>query len=349
MMPLPLGWIARSEGRRLPRVAAFTCSAWLAAAVAVPAARSLELGMPLDCRPGLDCWPVRLVDHDPGPGFADHRCGRLGSDGHDGVDFAIRDPQRMAEGVPVLAAAAGVVRGGRDGEPDQPPDGRLAVDYGDRNCGNGVVIAHEDGWSTQYCHMRRGSVAVRPGDKVEAGDRLGLVGMSGEANFPHVHLIVRRGEEATDPFTGGPPGEPCGGQAEAAAPLWRAELLGALRYQPVVVASVGLADAAPQHGEIVSGTADDRPLRSRSPALVGYALAYGLARGDRLTLRITGPAGDALAELPFAIDQDSPRATRSGGRRAPEGGWPAGGYKVEAVVERDGERWSASRVVEVAQ
>ncbi|HEX8373593.1 MAG TPA: M23 family metallopeptidase, partial [Geminicoccaceae bacterium] len=128
-------------------------------ASAVPAI-SLELGLPLQCRPGEDCWTVRLVDHDPGPGFADHRCGGLGSDGHDGVDFAIRDPHRMAEGVPVLAAAAGVVRGSRDGEPDQPPDGRLANDYGDRNCGNGVALDHADGWSTQYCHLRRGSVAV---------------------------------------------------------------------------------------------------------------------------------------------------------------------------------------------
>ena len=62
----------------------------------------------------------------------------------------------------------------------------------DRNCGNGVVIRHADGWETQYCHLRRGSVQVAEGDRVEAGEPLGLVGMSGEANFPHVHLSVRR-------------------------------------------------------------------------------------------------------------------------------------------------------------
>ncbi len=173
---------------------------WL---TAVPLA-ALELGLPLACMPGTDCWLVRLVDHDPGPGFADHRCGTLGSDGHDGTDFAIADPQRMAAGVPVLAAAAGVVQGVRDGMPDQPPQGRLVHDFADRNCGNGVLLRHVDGWETQYCHLRQGSVRVAAGDRVEAGQPLGLVGMSGEANFPHVHLSVRREGVGIDPFTGAP-------------------------------------------------------------------------------------------------------------------------------------------------
>jgi hypothetical protein len=314
-------------------------------ASAVPAI-SLELGLPLQCRPGEDCWTVRLVDHDPGPGFADHRCGGLGSDGHDGTDFAIRDPQRMAEGVSVVAAAAGVVSGVRDGEPDQPPDGKLAVDFGERNCGNGVAIDHGDGWATQYCHMRLGSVAVRDGERVDAGARLGLVGMSGEANFPHVHLSVRRGREEIDPFTGSDQTQACGVEG---VPLWRPDLRAALAYQPVAIAAVGLADRVPKHEDVVSGTADDRPLTGRSPGMVGYVLAYNLQQGDRVTIRITGPDGAVVAEPSSAVERDTPRATRSGGRRAPERGWPAGAYQVEAVVERAGERWTARRTVEVAQ
>lgn len=328
-------------------------SLWCLAGLAAfpPALWALELGLPLACRPGEDCWPVRLVDHDPGPGFADHRCGGVGADGHDGVDLAIRNPRRMAEGVPVLAGAAGTVRGARDGMPDQPPDGQLAHDYGDRQCGNGVVLDHGEGWTTQYCHLRQGSLAVRTGDRVEAGGRLGLVGMSGEANFPHVHLTVRRGEAVVDPFTGAPAAERCaadGGQETAAAPLWRAGLLPALAYRPVVVAAVGLTDRVPEHGEIVSGVVEDGQPRSGSPALVAYVLAYQLRRGDRVVLKITGPAGEPVAELPIEIDQDAPRATRSGGRRTPEGGWPAGTYRVEAVVERGGERWTTTgRPVEI--
>jgi D-3-phosphoglycerate dehydrogenase len=56
------------------------------------------------------------------------------------------------------------------------PDTGLRGEIAGRECGNGVVIAHEDGWETQYCHMRRGSVAVQPGERVARGQTLGLVG-----------------------------------------------------------------------------------------------------------------------------------------------------------------------------
>jgi hypothetical protein len=79
---------------------------WLMAA----SASALELGLPLACTPGEDCWLVRLVDHDPGPAFADHRCGNLGSNGHNGTEFAIADPVRMA----------GVSAGQGCGEPGAP-------------------------------------------------------------------------------------------------------------------------------------------------------------------------------------------------------------------------------------
>ena len=82
-----------------------------------------------------------------------------------------------------------------------------------------MAIRHADGWETQYCHLRQGSVLVATGERVEAGRALGLVGMSGEANFPHVHLSVRRDGVGIDPFTGLPGGERCGGGGE---PLWSA-------------------------------------------------------------------------------------------------------------------------------
>lgn len=308
---------------------------WLAAAPA-ESEEALALGLPLACAPGEDCWVVRLSDRDRGPGFADYRCGALGSDGHEGTDFALSGPARMRAGVPVLAAAPGTVQAARDGMPDQPPDGRLAHDFGEMNCGNGVLIRHEGGWETQYCHLRQGSVEARPGQKVAAGDRLGLVGMSGEANFPHVHLAVRRDGEPIDPFTGTPSTAPCG---EAGAPLWRPELRAALEYVAVPIAAVGLAGRVPDHREIVSGeVAADAP--GTDTPLVGYVLAYGLKRGDRVEIAITGPDGAVVSRASLPVEADAPRASRSAGRKAPPGGWPVGTYRVEASVERGGERWS---------
>lgn len=307
---------------------------------------ALELGLPLACTPGSDCWLVRLVDHDPGPGFADHRCGTLGSDGHDGTDFAIADPQRMAAGVPVLAAAAGEVRGMRDGMPDQPPEGRLLHDFTDRNCGNGVAIRHADGWETQYCHLRQGSVLVATGERVEAGQRLGLVGMSGEANFPHVHLSVRRDGVGIDPFTGLPGGERCGGGGE---PLWAADLRPGLAYVEVPIAMVGLTDHVPDRDAIVAGTAAVPALSSAAPALVGYVLAYGLRPGDRVEIDILGPDGALVSKAGFDLDQEAPRATRSAGRRAPPDGWSVGTYRVEARVLRGEQSFARSAEFDLAQ
>ncbi len=70
----------------------------------------------------------------------------------------------------------------------------------DKECGNGVRIDHGEGWHTQYCHMRRGSIAVKEGDKIDVGVKLGEVGYSGNATFPHVHLSVSMDMQPVDPF-----------------------------------------------------------------------------------------------------------------------------------------------------
>ena len=62
------------------------------------------------------------------------------------------------------------------------------------------VIRHGDGWETQYCHMRRGSITVLPGDRVAMGQVLGQVGMSGESEFPHLELSLRENGAVVDPF-----------------------------------------------------------------------------------------------------------------------------------------------------
>lgn len=49
-------------------------------------------------------------------------------------------------------------------------------------------------------HLRRGSVCVRPGDTVNAGQQIGECGNSGNSTQPHVHVQVidsLRFDEAT--------------------------------------------------------------------------------------------------------------------------------------------------------
>ncbi|QMU70897.1 M23 family metallopeptidase [Streptacidiphilus sp. P02-A3a] len=90
-------------------------------------------------------------------------------------------------GTPLFAPCAGTVSLAVDRYPDQVP-GRPR--YGPV-FGNEVRI--DTGSETVLlCHLRPGSVRVRTGDRVRAGDLLGEVGNSGNSTEPHLHLQAER-------------------------------------------------------------------------------------------------------------------------------------------------------------
>lgn len=60
--------------------------------------------------------------------------------------------------------------------------------------GNHVIVRHGDAWSA-YAHLTTGSVAVREGQAVEAGDVLGRVGHTGNSTAPHLHVQLMDGAE----------------------------------------------------------------------------------------------------------------------------------------------------------
>ena len=308
-------------------------------------AGAIELGLPLACTPGETCWIPRYVDHDPGPGFRDYMCGRLGTDGHSGTDFAIRNLAEMQSGVPVRAAAAGAVRGMRDGMEDVSVQeiGMAAIEG--RNCGNGVVLEHADGWETQYCHLRKGSVTVHSGERVAAGQQLGLVGLSGETSYPHVHLSVRKDGEQVDPFQGLGEAPACGAGAE---PLWSPALAARLPYLPLLLTNAGLAGARPEWGDVQAGGHAAAVLPADSAVLVLWLEAFALEAGDVVGWRITGPDGEEVFADSRPEAKGQARAFRFAGRKAPPGGWPRGRYTGTVTLERPGApRQQLTREVEL--
>ena len=98
----------------------------------------------------------------------------------------------VAWGTPVLAPISGLVIGAVDGLPD--------MDSGQRDqqnpAGNHVVIETSEGARILLCHLRRGSVAVREGSRVDVGEVVGEVGNSGNTSQPHLHIqAMRRSDE----------------------------------------------------------------------------------------------------------------------------------------------------------
>lgn len=293
--------------------------------LAPASAGAFDLVLPLDCALDQTCFVQHLPDHDPGPGTRDFACGTLTYDGHNGTDFALPSLATMTEGVTVRAAAPGVVRGARDGVPDIAVSDPAAPPLQGRDCGNGVAITHDDGWETQYCHMKQGSVRVKPGDRVAAGASLGQVGLSGNTEFPHLHLTLRRDGQEVDPWAP-EMGETCGPVIED---LWQGDLTAA----PGGIITAGLATAIPEYATIKQGNVPAPA--GDPPALVIWAYLYGTKAGDRLQLSIRGPNGDMIADE-IVLEKAQAQSFRAIGKKRSPQGWPDGAYDGTATLTRDG-------------
>ncbi|MEW6497629.1 MAG: M23 family metallopeptidase [Cyanobacteriota bacterium] len=261
----------------------------LGCTLATKANPSLNLGLPIACTLGKDCFILLYPDRDPSSNAVDFGCGRMTYDGHSGTDFAIADERVMNQGVSVKAVATGKVLRVRDEVPDvrQANPNQLEAVKG-FECGNGVVIDHGKGWETQYCHLRRGSLAVKPGDAVTSDTILGKVGMSGMASFPHVHLTVRYQGKVIDPFVGL---EEKPGCQVTRKPLWESSL----SYVPTGLIRAGFAPQPPKIEEIWAGNFYDKTLPAKSPALVFWVQAYGVLQGDVEQMQLIAPDGQVVA------------------------------------------------------
>ena len=112
------------------------------------------------------------------------------------------DPANHAGwGRQIVAPAAGTIVVARNDHVDQPVAGNSDPAYflpqykngGDP--GNLVVIDHGNGEFSMIAHMQKGSVRVKPGDRVRQGQIIGLLGISGDTNGPHVHYQLQNGPD----------------------------------------------------------------------------------------------------------------------------------------------------------
>lgn len=94
---------------------------------------------------------------------------------HEGVDIAAR------QGSEIRAMAAGV------------------VSFAGRKTGYGLVVEinHGNGYETRYAHAKE--LIAKPGDRVEKGDAVALVGSTGRSTGSHVHIEVLQNGKAINP------------------------------------------------------------------------------------------------------------------------------------------------------
>lgn len=112
--------------------------------------------------------------------------GKQVSDYHKGIDLIANPNNRNEE---IIAFADGVVTSVQ----------KTGVQYG---TGCYVRVKHNNGYYTLYYHLKSGSIVVNKGDNVKAGQKLGIIGTTGQSTGVHLHFQIDKGgsSSAIDPY-----------------------------------------------------------------------------------------------------------------------------------------------------
>lgn len=256
---------------------------------------SFSIDVPLDCDIHKDCPIQNYVDvhrdsHPDDP--KDYTCGSLTYHDHKGIDFRVKTYKEMREKkVRVIASADGIVKAIRnDVKEFLPLDSPLIKG---KECGNGVLIDHGNGWETQYCHMKEGSIVVKQGQKIAQGGVLGIIGMSGKTEFPHVHLSIRKDGKVVDPFIGVvDKTTKCGSKLKV---LWSdSARTMVLPYVRTGLLGASFTNDFPTQEQIMEGNHVHDTLNSSIKKLVFWVYLYGVRKGDEEEITLIDPTNKVV-------------------------------------------------------
>ncbi|MBL8920946.1 MAG: M23 family metallopeptidase [Myxococcaceae bacterium] len=158
----------------------------------------MPLAWPLPGMNGVEWVVNNYVDLDSTAGLRDWM-GRVGTaaktyDGHRGIDIDVPSFRAMDADFPVIAAAPGVVTQVIDGFADR----NIACTSQNANL---VRIRQDDCSTAIYAHFKRLSIRVAVGQRIAAGQQLGVVGSSGCSTQAHLHYeLISAAGVLEEPF-----------------------------------------------------------------------------------------------------------------------------------------------------
>jgi hypothetical protein len=114
----------------------------------------------------------------------------------------MKNEDYIAYGQEVIAIAAGEIVACHHEYTEKTPwvwkDRKVYIEkYGHlpSQCGNHVVIKHENGEYSLYGHLMPNSLPVNKGDRVKQGQSIGKIGNTGLSNCPHLHFQLMDGAD----------------------------------------------------------------------------------------------------------------------------------------------------------
>jgi murein DD-endopeptidase MepM/ murein hydrolase activator NlpD len=134
-----------------------------------PSPASLAQGVPANVRlpvTGKFIWPTTGV------------ISQLAWAGHMAIDLA------TSQGTPIYASDGGYV---------------IEAGWSDSGYGQYVLIDHGNGFRSRYAHMSQ--ILVQAGQVVEKGERIGLVGSTGNSTGPHLHFEIYKDGVLQNPIS----------------------------------------------------------------------------------------------------------------------------------------------------
>ena len=147
---------------------------------------------------------------------------------------------------------------------------------------------------------------------MQLGDILGQVGMSGQSNFPHLHLSVSKYGNTIDLFRQ-EQAQTCSQMAGNG--LWHQ----APFYSATSLFTVGFSTAIPSFSAVKLGAARLTALAHNDAALVLYGYAFYTEAGDLIDLKVTCPEGISV-EHTTQIEKTQSQLFRAFGKRHPQKG-----------------------------
>jgi hypothetical protein len=180
-----------------------------------------------------------------------------------------------------------------------------------------------------YCHLKKSSIIVRVGDEVKAGDKLAQIGLSGNTEFPHLHLTLWKGKEKLDPFTADSINAPCG--KKQIKGLWKK----LIPYTPTAILGDGFVDAVPKVNAMRDTPSNLSQISATAPVIAYWVELMGTRQGDQLSFSITQPDGKELASVRQTVKKSQAVFFQFIGKRN-RTGLAAGKYQAKFTLARAG-------------
>lgn len=245
--------------------------------------KPLELSFPLLCQLNQDCWILTSEEK--------------------GTDIAVKTYNESGKATPVLSAQDGTV---------------VLVNKDINNqsfYGNSVVVEHTNGWKTVYSHLKTGSINTEVGKFAGKGKQIAELGMSGKADYPHLHFTVYK-------------------NGEFYKPSWDPLSKNDYSAKDLVLAKAGVSMITPDLNSIREGKYDATTVLSDTPTIYLWVYGFKLKKGDFIKFSMKNSNNVSVISSVVEVSADYTETFYTISKPKGEESWSVGNYKAKVELIR---------------